>query len=112
MVSTLLMALIAVLTIRNLPEHLPNWANLGRFSYSIYIYHYALLVVGVWAFSRQGINLSQSMNPLLWMVAVPPIVGVCYLLYLATERPCNVLVATLREGKRPTRAPCEVAPAL
>ena len=112
MISTLLMALIAILTIRNLPEHIPNWANFGRFSYSIYIYHYALLVLGVWAFSNQGINLSQSSNPVLWMVAVPPIIGACYLLYLVSERPCNLLVASLREGKHSRRSAREVAPAL
>lgn len=112
MVSTLLMALIAVLTIRNLPEHIPNWANFGRFSYSIYIYHYALLVLIVWLFSRHGINLSLSTNPVMWMLAVPPIVGACYLLYLVSERPCNLVVAGLREGKRSTRPAGDVAPAL
>jgi len=31
---------------------------------------------------------------------VPPLVFICWLIYLVSERPCNRLVARLRSGER------------
>jgi peptidoglycan/LPS O-acetylase OafA/YrhL len=95
----LLVIAATVLTVRNMPEKLPKWANLGSFSYSIYIYHFALLVLMLWGFSRFGIDPKTFRNPFIWMLVPPPLIGACYLLYLVTEKPCNHIVASLRKPR-------------
>lgn len=85
--SNLIVAAFTVLAIKNLPENLPF--DLGEFSYSIYIFHYAMVLLLAWTFG-------PSANPLLWVLAVPPIIGTCFCLYWITERPANKLVARLR----------------
>lgn len=105
MVSDLLMAGLAVLAIRNVPEHLPKWANFGSFSYSIYIFHFAILSLFVWATRQMGIEPTNIRNPFVWMMVVPPVVGGCFLLYLISERPCNRILAAMRSNARRTKAP-------
>ena len=97
--------MLAVLAIRNVPERLPKWANFGSFSYSIYIFHFAILSLFVWATRQMGIEPTQIRNPFVWMVVVPPVVGGCFLLYLATERPCNRILASMRSKTRRTETP-------
>ena len=87
--SILLMCALALLAIRNLPDNIPKWSNLGSFSYSIYIFHYAMLAL---LFSFVG----KSANPMLWMVFVPPVICCSYLLYWFTERPCNLILGRIR----------------
>jgi len=87
-----------VLTIRNLPERIPAWMNLGAFSYSIYIYHFALMALLAWSVSRLGVDPMRITNPFAWMLVPPVIIAGCYLLYLFTERPCNRYLASLRRA--------------
>ena len=88
-----------ILTLKNIPEQLPRWANLGSFSYSIYIFHFALMALVAWIVSRFGVEPMKITNPFAWML-VPPIVLVgCYALYLVTEKPCNRIVASLRRPR-------------
>lgn len=104
MPMAIIMLLLSALVLRNLPE-LPEWAkplNFGRFSYSIYIFHYAL-IFGLYqlAYEFFGIEQSDMTSYWMWMLAVPPIMGSCFLLYMFTERPCNETVARLRRAEGP-----------
>ena len=96
---TLVVISATILTLRNIPEKLPKWANLGSFSYSIYIYHFALLVLLSWGLSRFGVDSKAIRNPFIWMLVPPPLIGACYMLYLVTEKPCNRIVASLRKPR-------------
>jgi peptidoglycan/LPS O-acetylase OafA/YrhL len=99
MLSCLVVIATTILALRNMPEKLPKWANLGSFSYSIYIYHFALLVLLSWGLSRFGIDSKAIRNPFIWMLVPPVLIGGCYLLYLVTEKPCNRIVASLRKPR-------------
>lgn len=97
--SNLAMIAMAVLAIRNLPDRIAGYRplNWGFFSYSIYIFHYALVEVARWCFIRfAGYSPAEIRNPFAWMLVVPVVLGACFLLYLVSERPANALVARLR----------------
>lgn len=101
MPMAIIMLLLSALVLRNLPE-LPAWArplNVGRFSYSIYIFHYAL-VFSLYevAYQLLGIRQSEMTSYWMWMLTVPPIMVACYVLYLFTERPCNEAVGRIRRA--------------
>lgn len=103
--SSLVMIGVAVLAIRNAPS-VPRWANLGYFSYSIYIFHYALIALLVFALERTGIVANEIRNPFAWMLAVPLTLAGCSLLYYGTERLSNRAVERIRsKGSRPRAAP-------
>lgn len=99
MVSNMVMIVATVLAIRNLPS---SWAtvrplNLGYFSYSIYIFHFALIGTIAVLLRRQfGVVQADMTSYWLWVIAVPPVLGLCWLLYWVTERPCNQAVARIR----------------
>ncbi len=101
---SLLMCAITALLIRNWPT-LPQWArplNFGRFSYSIYVFHYAFIfAIGQLLSSRFGIVQEDMTSYWMWILSVPPILLCCYLLYLVTERPCNALVGRIRKAGAP-----------
>lgn len=99
MPMAIVMLLLSGLVLRNLPE-LPEWTkplNFGRFSYSIYIFHYAFIfALYELAYDLFGVRQQDMTSYWIWAVTVPPIMGACYVLYLFTERPCNELVGRIR----------------
>lgn len=99
MFSNLVVVGTTVLVLRNLPQRLPPWANLGSFSYSIYIYHFALLSLVGWGVRKFGVDPMKITNPFVWMLLPPFIIGSCYLLYLVTEKPCNHILLRLRKAQ-------------
>lgn len=109
MVSSIVMIGVAVLLIRNAPA-VPSWANLGYFSYSIYIFHYALIALLVFALGRVGITASEIRNPFAWLATVPVTLGGCYLLYWFTERLSNRAVERIRSQSQVTTRPAQAQP--
>lgn len=101
---SIIMLVLSALVLRNLPE-LPAWAqrlNFGRFSYSIYIFHYALIFALYQLGSTLlGIEQGEMTSYWMWMLTVPPIMAACYVLYLFTERPCNEAVRRIRRAGEP-----------
>jgi peptidoglycan/LPS O-acetylase OafA/YrhL len=95
-VSMLLTVGVSVLLLRNLPERDWGWANLGSFSYSLYVFHYAGLVLAVWLVTRLGFIPGEITNPIAWILVVPPLLAACFVLYWVTERPCNRLLERIR----------------
>lgn len=104
MVSSLMMVGLSVLAIRNAPD-VPKWANLGYFSYSIYIFHLATISAIAAIVARQGIEPSEIRNPFAWILAVPATLGICLLLYGFTERISNRMVARIRARPSPRDLP-------
>jgi peptidoglycan/LPS O-acetylase OafA/YrhL len=103
LLGNLIVAGMTVLAIRNLPDRAAF--NFGRFSYSIYLYSYALIALAAWLV-RPVIDASTIRDPFLWSLVVPPVLAICFLLYWLTERPCCVLLAKLRTGEvRAGRSP-------
>ena len=99
LLSNLAMVSLALLAIRNLPDRLAAFRplNWGFFSYSIYIFHYALIEVAHWGFRRAfGYEPLAIRNPFAWMLVVPTVIATCFLLYQVSERPSNAILARLR----------------
>lgn len=92
--SNIAMIALSVMLIRNLPDNLRF--NFGSFSYSIYIFHFAIISLIVAGLAAIGVRQSDLVNPLLWVLALPPIVMACYGLYYVTERISNERVNRLR----------------
>lgn len=95
MVSSMVMVGIAVLAIRNAPD-VPNWANFGFFSYSIYIFHLAVISLIAAFLLQNGITPSEIHNPLAWILVLPIVLGVCFIFYGFTERLSNKVVDRIR----------------
>jgi len=68
--SNSIMIALSVILIRNLPGDLRS--NFGRFSYSIYIFHFAMIALGVSALAAIGVRQPDLVNPLIWLLALPP----------------------------------------
>ncbi|MEQ7874837.1 acyltransferase [Sphingomonas sp. ASV193] len=96
--SELAVVAAAVLAIANLPRRVAErkGSNLGFFSYSIYLYHYALLVLIAWLLGRAGVVAGEIRNPLAWLVPAGLALAGCLALYAVTERIANRGVAALR----------------
>lgn len=98
-VSSLLMVGVTLLLVRNFPGQLGQvkWLNWGHFSYSIYIFHYAILqglsflLLEVW-----GVQAHEIGSPFMWLLFVAPILFLCWMLSLITERPCIRYLERLR----------------
>ncbi|HEY7809915.1 MAG TPA: acyltransferase [Allosphingosinicella sp.] len=100
LVSNVLMVGMTVLLIRNVPQRLTSlrWLNVGHFSYSIYIFHYAFIVAGLAIVERlTGVTTADMTSYWAWACAMPPILFLCWLLYHVTERPCNQMLKRLRQ---------------
>ncbi len=103
-ISSFLMICFAVLCIRNLPHswtsrRLLNW---GFFSYSIYIYHWAIIqLVKLILDQSYGINTRDIESYWIWILALPVILLPCWALYFLGEKQCNDL---LRRMSRKPRA--------
>lgn len=98
MLSNIVMIVMTILLVRNLPDKITGmrWLNIGFFSYSIYIFHYAIIAVFIYAFRQRGIDPLAIQNPFAWMTLIPIILGICFLMYVVSERWSNRLVARLR----------------
>lgn len=93
--SNSVMIALSVLLIGNLPDNIRF--NFGRFSYSIYIFHFAIIALIVDCLAKIGVTQSGLVNPLLWILSLPPIILACYCLYFVTERVSNKRVERLRQ---------------
>ncbi|HKO91725.1 MAG TPA: acyltransferase, partial [Polyangiaceae bacterium] len=99
--SSILAALLAVLGMAALLEHrvqLGLLERLGEFSYTLYLTHFAtvLLVLavlhGVFGFAQ------PILHPLLWVVAVPVTIAAAWVLYWAGEYPTRRWLLQLRKA--------------
>ena len=102
-VTSLLTAPLALLLIANLPKSIYEFKplNWGHFSYSLYIFHLQLIMLLAFAIAWfTGLEQREMTSYWAWILAVPPVVFVCWLLYLVTERPCNLVLARIRARER------------
>jgi len=103
LVTNVMVAPIAVLLIGNVPASLygRNWLNWGHFSYSLYVFHMQILVFISYVLARfWGLEQPAMTSYWMWMLAVPPVVGICWLLYLGIEKRCDAVLARVRERER------------
>jgi peptidoglycan/LPS O-acetylase OafA/YrhL len=93
-----LMIPFAALLFRNIRGRIPAWANLGSFSYSIYIFHYAAIALAVWYLrTNWGIDAGSIRNPFAWLALVPLVLAYCLTMYALSEKWSNRAVARLRQ---------------
>lgn len=71
---------------------------LGKISYSIYISHFASIILLSGIFLQTGIIYSRDIqNKFLWLTAIPFALVISYLFYLIIERPTKQLLDRLRK---------------
>lgn len=100
--GNVIMAGATCLVIANLPAYGAQLRrfNLGKFSYSIYIFHYQILSVISYVLLRFfGVVPSGLHGYFWWTLVVPPVLAGCWALYLISERPCNLLLKRIRGGE-------------
>lgn len=102
-ISSLAMVVLTLLLVRNLPQALVSipQTNWGSFSYSIYIFHYAIIqAIAFVLLEFYGVRAKEIDHPFVWIVLVPPNLLLCWLLSRITERPCNAYLVRLRAAAR------------
>ncbi len=99
-VSTLMAALFSIVMLFNFLHH--NIKNkmlifLGSISYTVYITHFASVILLVGIFLKLKIVGSpQITNKFLWITGIPFALLISYLLYLVAEKPSRQLLKTIR----------------
>lgn len=101
LISMVLIAAMSVLAIVNVRPI--AWFNLGFFSYSLYIFHYALIVLIDYVAGTQGYDMGAISSPVAWIPLAIIISLACLALYHVTERVSNQWVAALRRPARRER---------
>jgi peptidoglycan/LPS O-acetylase OafA/YrhL len=73
----------------------------GKISYTIYITHYASLILLLGIFLKTGIiNSAEIQNRFLWLLAIPFALILSYFFYLLVEKPTKTLLVKLRKRDR------------
>jgi peptidoglycan/LPS O-acetylase OafA/YrhL len=71
---------------------------LGNISYSIYISHFASVMLLLGIFLQTGMIKSVDIqNKFLWLTAIPFAIGLSYLFYLVIEKPTKELLKRMRK---------------
>ncbi|HEY5371566.1 MAG TPA: acyltransferase [Hanamia sp.] len=71
---------------------------LGKISYSIYISHFASVMLLLGIFLQTGIiNSVDIQNKFLWLTAIPFAIGLSYLFYLIIEKPTKEILNKMRK---------------
>ncbi|WP_281405387.1 NAD-dependent epimerase/dehydratase family protein, partial [Methylosinus sporium] len=97
--SNIVMICFTLIAVRNLPAELTRarTLNFGAFSYSIYVFHYAILVIMSFAlFEVFHIRAYEISSYFVWTIFLVPTLIICWLLYLIVEKPCNDYLRRLR----------------
>lgn len=98
-ISNFLMIVLTMLCLTSLPRSItarPFW-NWGFFSYSIYIFHVAFLMLISLALEAMfGIRGSDIAHYWAWILVLPPVLLGSWAFYLVSERPTNVLLRRMK----------------
>jgi len=99
--SLVIASLFSILLLFNFLHHkIKNSVLLffGKISYTIYITHFASLVLLVAIFIKLGVVDSVEIkNKFLWLAGIPFVVVISYLFYLLVEKPSKDLLIKLRK---------------
>lgn len=102
-ISNLLMIVFTVLCLRNIPRawtSKPRW-NWGFWSYSIYIYHMAFIVLVALvldqAFDMRAADIESYWA---WILVLPPALLGCWGMYFLGEKQCNNLLSRMARARR------------
>lgn len=104
--SNVCMIVLAVLLIRNLPLGIARYkpTNLGFFSYSIYLFHFAFVALGSFLLEVDfGITQKHMTSYFAWVISIPPILFLCWILYHLVEKHCNAAVSRIRSREKSAR---------
>jgi peptidoglycan/LPS O-acetylase OafA/YrhL len=100
-VTLLIAALFSIVLLFNFLHH--NIRNkvlmfLGNISYTIYITHFASIILFAAILLKTGVIVSMDIqNKFLWVAGIPFAIGLSYIFYLIAEKPCKELLNKLRK---------------
>lgn len=118
-ICSFLMIVLTMLCLTSFPRNITSrsfW-NWGFFSYSIYIFHVAFLVLISLALEAMfGIRGSDISHYWAWVLVLPPVLLGSWAFYLISERPTNALLRRMKRkqslvsnGTSPGTAPSQGA---
>ena len=87
--SNTLMIIFAVIVITNISSssQIVSKFNFGEMSYSLYVFHYAPILVLMGAFEINGLTPKEFTSYIAWVLPLIIIIGYCFLCYIIFERP-------------------------
>lgn len=108
--SNLITSGLTVFILCNLPDLFgKSRFNLGYVSYSLYIFHYAVIVaIGAILFQVWGMTQQAMSSYFAWILALPAILGICWIMWWVAERPTTLWLEAVRRRERaaqPVRPP-------
>ncbi|MBY8823609.1 acyltransferase family protein [Sphingomonas colocasiae] len=101
LIGNIIFSIATVILIRNLPNGFgESKLNFGYFSYSIYIYHVAILGLFLALLQVAGWDGAMLTSYWGWLLALPPTIGFCWILWWCSERPCIAVLDRIRQRQR------------
>ena len=98
--SNLVVIIATGISMRNIPHNLTSNArfNFGYCSYSIYIFHYAIMMVFALIFERTtGIKSNDIANYWAWLLFFPPVLFLSWSMYFLGEKQCNGILQKMKK---------------
>lgn len=106
-ISNTVMIALTILCLRNLPHSWtsnPRW-NFGFCSYSIYIYHIALIMLIVLMLEQLfGIRASDIESYWAWLLVMPPVLIGSWGMYFLGEHQCNSILRRMAAARKEAAA--------
>ena len=106
-ISNTVMIALTIICLRNLPHSWtsnPRW-NFGFCSYSIYIYHIALIMLIVLMLEQLfGIRASDIESYWAWLLVLPPVLIASWGMYFLGEHQCNSVLRRMAAARREAAA--------
>ena len=100
--SMLISAMLSVFLIANILQkdiRISFMEKIGGYSYTLYATHFQTILLLILILDISGaVNVTNLINPFLWITAVPVTVVVAYLFYLISERPVKKYLNRLRRN--------------
>ena len=99
--SLVIASLFSIILLFNFLHH--NIKNklllfLGKISYTIYITHFASIILLVAILIKLGVvDSTEIKNKFIWLTGIPFAIGISYLFYLLAEKPSKDLLIKLRK---------------
>jgi peptidoglycan/LPS O-acetylase OafA/YrhL len=106
-VSNLLMIAFSIICIRNLPRTWTSFplSNWGFFSYSIYIYHMAfILLIELYLKEEFNIQAGDIESYWAWTLVLPVVLFGCWCMYFIGEKQCNMLLKQMKRSRSKVHA--------
>lgn len=98
LVTNAVMVIMTIIALKNLPDRFGvSRFNLGRFSYSIYIFHFSMIIlIRYFLWMILGVSQSDMTSYFIWMGILPIVLTYCLIMWWFFERPTLIWLARVR----------------